>query len=230
MSYLSFFLDFLFPKRCVNCGKLGVYLCLQCQFIIKPVILPICPMCERQAVDGVTHPGCQTRYSLDGLISFFRYDGAVKAAIKRLKYKPYLSELAKILLPPALNGRENKESRGFAGFVVVPVPLHPRRQRERGFNQADLIGKAVAEKLGLQFVDGALKRIRNTKPQVELKGKERRENILNAFIISPNILISQYPNILLVDDVWTTGSTLRTCGNLLKRAGAKKVWTMTLAR
>ncbi len=185
-------------------------------------------MCERPAVDGVIHPGCQTRYSLDGLVSFFRYDGPVKAAIKRLKYKPYLTELAEMLVKEVTSNR--LVGNRFDNFTVVPVPLHPRRQRERGFNQAALIGKAVAKELGLQFIDDVLKRTRNTKPQVELKGKERRENIKDAFIISPNILISQYPNILLVDDVWTTGSTLRTCGNVLKRNGAKKVWAMTLAR
>lgn len=225
---LKFFLDFLFPKRCVSCGLLGQYLCRYCQSNIKFIKGGVCPMCERPAVDGVIHPGCQTRYSLDGLVSFFRYDGPVKAAIKRLKYKPYLTELAEMLVKEVTSNR--LVGNRFDNFTVVPVPLHPRRQRERGFNQAALIGKAVAKELGLQFIDDVLKRTRNTKPQVELKGKERRENIKDAFIISPNILISQYPNILLVDDVWTTGSTLRTCGNVLKRNGAKKVWAMTLAR
>lgn len=186
-------------------------------------------MCERASFDGQTHPGCQTRYSLDGLTSFFRYDGSVKAVIKRLKYKPYLSDLADLLVRQFFNNNLIKQQ--FSNnFIVISVPLYSSRERSRGFNQARLIGKKIADKLGLQFVNGVLKRTRNTKPQVELKGKERRENILNAFVVSPNILISQYSNILLVDDVWTTGSTLRTCSNVLKRAGAKKVWAMTVAR
>lgn len=185
-------------------------------------------MCERLAIDGVTHPGCQTRYSLDGLISFFRYDGPVKAAIKRLKYKPYLSVIAEILINHIFSNIAMKQFNN--DYFVISVPLHPSRERSRGFNQASLLGKAVAGKWGLKFVDGLLKRTRNTKPQVELKGDERRKNVIDAFAIFPNILISQYPNILLIDDVWTTGSTLRTCANVLKRAGAKKVWAMTIAR
>ena len=207
-------------------------------------------MCERQAVDGITHPGCRTRYSLDGLISFYRYDGSVKAAIKRLKYKPYLSELADIVIDNFYSSSERSESRSSRpirqaqgrqaqtiGYTIVPVPLHTQRERERGFNQASLIGKAIANQLRLQFKDNVLRRIRNTKPQVELKGDDRRKNVVDAFEISPNILVSlpagrqvKYPNILLIDDVRTTGSTLRACGNILKRAGAKKVWAMTIAR
>lgn len=188
-------------------------------------------MCERQAIDGITHPGCRTRYSLDGLISFYRYDGPVKAAIKRLKYKPYLSELVDVLLVTILDSIDTKRG-GFTGFTLVPVPLYPQRERERGFNQAALLGKVIAERLKLPFQDHLLKRTRNTKPQVELKGDERRKNVINAFAIAPNILVRQLadPNILLIDDVWTTGSTMRICGNVLKRAGAKRVWAMTIAR
>ena len=230
---LGFFLDFIFPKQCVHCGKIGQYLCKNCQAKFEPSKYPICPMCERDAIDGITHPACVTRYSLDGLVSFYRYDGPVKAGIKRLKYKPYLPELAETVVHYSSNKvRSSRYARtiNFSDFVVVPVPLHPQRQRERGFNQASLIGKAIAKQFGLPFADQVLKRTRNTKPQVALKGDDRRKNLADAFALTPNIVISQYPNILLVDDVWTTGSTLRNCGNVLKRAGAKKVWAMTIAR
>lgn len=231
---LGFFLDFLFPKRCVHCRSFGVYFCNSCRAKIEPIRFTICPMCERQAVDGVTHPGCRTRYSLDGLISFYRYDGPVKAAIKRLKYKPYIADLVDCLLPSILSTIEGKEDRQklgkFNGFTLVAVPLHSQRERERGFNQASLIGKAIAKELRLEFVNGVLKRTRNTKPQVELKGKDRRENVVDAFAVNKNYTLYAKRYVLLVDDVWTTGSTMRVCANVLKRAGAKEVWAMTIAR
>lgn len=226
---LNAFLDFVFPKSCVSCGEVGTYLCNNCQGKIAFLTEAICPMCERPAIDGVTHPGCQTRYSLDGLVSFYRYDGPVKAAIKRLKYKPYLVELARMLVNRVYEGGTLYKVPPFNNFIVVPVPLHPQRERERGFNQAALVGKAIAQQLSLEFKDNVLKRTRNTKPQVLLKEKDRRKNLTDAFAIDPSyqLLVTSY---LLIDDVWTTGSTLRSCANVLKRAGAKKVWAMTVAR
>lgn len=223
-------LDFVFPKRCVNCGNVGTYFCNNCQGKIVFLTEAICPMCERAAIDGVTHPGCRTRYSLDGLVSFYRYDGPVKAVIKRLKYKPYLAELAEMLVTGNTLIGNRFVGDKFAAFVVVSVPLHPQRERERGFNQASLIGKAIAQKLGLQFQDNVLIRTRNTKPQVELKGKDRRANLADAFAISSTYTPYAISDMLLIDDVWTTGSTLRSCANVLKRAGAKRVWAVTVAR
>lgn len=194
-------------------------------------------MCERQAIDGITHAGCQTRYSLDGLTALYRYDGPVKASIKRLKYKPYLAELAAILVGGVSNNsamqsppqRDPAMAGQFNNFTVVSVPLHSQRERERGFNQAALIGKAIAQRLSLEFQGDVLVRTRETKPQVELRGDERRKNLIDAFILNTKYKIHN-TNFLLIDDVWTTGSTLRSCGNVLKRAGAKNVWAMTIAR
>lgn len=223
----SFFLDFIFPQKCVHCGKLGQYVCKSCQEAMRPVEDMICPMCERRAIDGVTHPGCKTRYSLDGLISFYRYDGPVRSAVKRLKYKPYLSDLVTVLVNWDFNNEAMKQFSN--DFIIVPVPLHPQRERERGFNQAALIGKAIAKQLSLPFQDYVLKRTRYTKPQVVLKGDERRKNLADAFTHNTKYKILD-TNVLLIDDVWTTGSTMRACANVLKRAGAKKVWAMTVAR
>lgn len=225
--------DFLFPKRCVSCGKFGDYFCPACLSQIKFITTPVCPVCERPSISGATHPGCQTRYTLDGLISIWVYEGPVKLAIKRLKYKPWVFALADKLTDlaiPPLGENVSMNQSIKTKPLVVPVPLHKSRQRQRGFNQAALLGKLLAPKLNLEFVPDLLVRQKNTRPQAELKGKERQENIKDAFVISPNILISQYPNILLLDDVWTTGATLRACGNVLKRAGAKSIWGLTLAR
>lgn len=120
-----------------------------------------------------------------------------------------------------------KKSRG-EGWVVTAVPLHPKRQNWRGFNQSELVAKLLAQKLGLRY-ESLLKRIKYTKPQVGLLGSARKQNIKGAFsLYTPYSL--PHTNIILIDDVWTTGSTLRECTYILKRGGAKQVWALTLAR
>lgn len=226
-------LDLLFPKKCLGCGKIGEYFCSQCLNFTSVTNGEICPVCERPAIGGLTHPGCQSPGSLDGLTSIFAYKGLVKRAIVKLKYR-FVSDLAKDLIELFLSFcGEDKTFSQFCqkkGVFFVPVPLHPRRKRWRGFSQTNLLGKMISENLGLSFLPDLLQRVKNTRPQVELKEKDRKENIKNAFGFSPNILISQYPNILLFDDVWTTGATLKEAGRTLKKAGAKKVWGLTLAR
>ena len=115
--------------------------------------------------------------------------------------------------------------------ILIPVPLHPRRERWRGFNQAELLGKMLAGNFAWQFRNDILMRHKNTKPQIGLKGAKRKENIQGAFeIVHKSKILNLKSKILLFDDVWTTGSTLKECGNVLKRVGAKKVWGLTLAR
>jgi len=228
-------LDFFFPKRCVSCRALGSYLCPACLSQIKFVKEAVCPVCERQAIGGAAHPRCQSKYSLDGLTSVCVYEGPVKAAIHRLKYRPWITDLGEFLAGMILKRGDSSflmEDKG--NWLVVPVPLHPSRKRERGFNQAEILGKLLAQKLGLNFRPDLLIRHKKTKPQAELKGKERQENIKNAFMLNSNLQLDNLKicnsNALLIDDVWTTGTTLRICGGVLKRAGALKVWALTLAR
>ncbi|OGE28313.1 hypothetical protein A2867_04860 [Candidatus Daviesbacteria bacterium RIFCSPHIGHO2_01_FULL_40_11] len=232
---MNLILDFLFPKRCVGCKKLDTYFCQDCISNILQTDL-VCPRCEKLAVGGQTHPICKRRYGLDGLWSLGIYQGSLREAIKQLKYgrvRGLTEALVDILIeywvkyqPFVLD--QIKKDQG-AGWAIIPIPLHWWRGNDRGFNQSSLIGQILSKKLGLDYCDG-LKRIRYTKSQVKLKGQQRKQNIFNAFAISPNIPISKSPNILLIDDVWTTGSTLRECCYILKRHGAKKVWAVTLAR
>lgn len=208
-------LDFIFPKRCVNCGKIGKYFCAACRAKIR-AIAPnerICPMCGRLAFEGITHPRCRTRYGLDGLTSFFHYDGPVKKAIKAIKYR-YVSDLVKefISLIPSYT-----IPRG----VLVPIPLHPSRFRERGFNQSEVL----AEQLHIPMRTDILRRTRATMPQADIREKKKRlDNMKNSFISRET-----RGNIVLFDDVCTTGATLRNAAGALKRAGANHVWAMTIA-
>lgn len=217
-------LDFLFPRRCLGCGQWGKYFCQECLKKIKLIERQICPVCKKLAVSGKTHPRCQTKYSLNGLVSIFAYEGIIKQAIGKLKYK-FITDLAEELI-----GLTSKHMSYSKSSILIPVPLHPRRQRWRGFNQAELLGRILAEKFNWQVRTDILVRHKHTKPQVDLKGKERKKNIRGAFKITPKAKIKNLKKVWLFDDVWTTGSTLRECGQVLKRAGAKEVWGLTLAR
>lgn len=222
---MNLLLNLLFPRRCLGCGKLGKYFCRQCRIKIQPCEGQICPICERPAIGGATHPRCQTRYALDGLTSFWPYQGLVKKAIKELKYR-LVSDLASelISLTPLKDMKLQNQS-------LIAVPLHVKRENWRGFNQTDLLGKMIAQNLTLPFISDFLVRIKNTEPQITLSGKQRQENIRGAFSFNHNSeFIIHNSSILLFDDVWTTGATLRTCGAVLKKAGAKWVWGLTLAR
>lgn len=114
--------------------------------------------------------------------------------------------------------------------TIVPIPLFWYKENERGFNQVKLIEKELSKRLNLPFSNKLLVRKKMTASQTKLNPKDRLKNVADAFSTSPHILISSYPYILLIDDVWTTGATLKTAGNVLKRAGVKKVWGLTLAR
>lgn len=227
-------LDFLFPKKCVGCGKVGRYFCSECINNISQSEL-VCPFCERASVGGLVHPVCRRKFGLDGLWSLGVYQDPLRAAIQRLKYK-WIEELALILVDITLDywAKYNPilvtelKRDGGKNWLVVPVPLHWQRQNWRGFNQASLLGQALAKKIGLKYQE-SLKRIKKTKPQVGKLSAERRQNIKGAFALSPNSKLTTY-NILLIDDVWTTGSTLKECCYILKRGGTKKIWALTLAR
>lgn len=230
---MNFLLDFLFPIRCVNCKRVGEYLCSNCTLEIKQGEL-VCPTCERLSIGGITHPVCRRIYGLDGLWSLGIYQNPLRIAIQKIKYK-WVTSLAETLInitiiywaknPPILLDIIKKD-RGNS-WTIVPVPLHWTRKNWRGFNQSELLAKLLSKKLGLKYQD-ALVRTKKTKPQVKLDSFKRKQNIKGAFALTNNYhLVS---NILLIDDVWTTGATLKECTYMLKKGGAKQVWALTLAR
>ena len=235
-TIMNLILDLLFPKRCVGCGKFDTYFCHDCVRNIKQGDL-VCPKCEKPAVGGQTHPICRRTYGLDGLWSLGVYQDSLRSAIKKLKYK-WVKELAEVLVDITLEYWARYQPFVFdqikkdcgKGWVIVPVPLFWWRENDRGYNQSAEIGKLLASKLGLGYAQ-LLKRTRHTKPQAKLKSKDRHQNIRNAFSIDSGVaVVPRNDKVLLIDDVWTTGSTLRECCYILKRNGAKKVWALTLAR
>lgn len=245
---MNLILDVLFPKKCVGCGKFDSYFCADCVSNIIQGEL-VCPNCDILSVFGETHPFCKRVFGLDGLWSLGLYQGPLRRAIQRLKYKPYfVRDFAAVLVDIMLEYwakyqpfilDQIKKDKG-EGWVVVPVPLFWWRRNERGFNQSAEIGKLLSKSLSLDYCE-ALKRTRLTKSQTKVKGKYRKTNVRGAFGITKPYTLNPtsrasgrkallIPYVLLIDDVWTTGSTLKECCYVLKRAGAQKVWALTLAR
>lgn len=181
-------------------------------------------MCGKPALGGKTHPRCRTLYGLDGLYASAHYSGPVKQAIHLLKYR-----LVRDLTRFTVNELFTKIPPELPRFdYIVPVPLHAKRLRLRGFNQSVLIASYLSETFRVGVVDGILVRKAHTRPQAELKREDRLENIHHAFSCSDPSEI-RGKTIALVDDVATTCATLRECAHVLKRAGAKSVWGIVLA-
>lgn len=215
-------LDFIFPKKCVGCRRYGGYICQDCMVVVR-FAQPICPICQRAAIGGRTHPGCASKYGLDGLIVGCCYNGPVKSAIRLVKYRWHF-DVAKVLVDIA---SENIwKFKMPTHYVLVPIPLHVSRQRWRGFNQAEKICEILEKKFGVRY-QRLLKRSVATRTQVGLSRDERKKNIKGAFEVVGQI--EKGMRIILVDDVFTTGSTMSEACRVLKAAGAGEVWGMAVA-
>lgn len=221
-------LELIFPKKCLGCGKDGGYICSSClSSLASPK--PVCPECGRPSIDGMTHAKCKKRLGVDGLVSLWFYGGVIRKVTIALKYK-FSLEAARELADYTTAELKKRKLFLLKNLVLVPIPIHRLRGNWRGFNQAEEIGRLIAQKMGWEFLPHFLGRKKMSRPQTELKGKERLKNIKGAFSLSSNISISQYPHILLFDDVLTTGATLKEAAKVLKRGGAKMVWGLTIAR
>lgn len=231
---LDFFASLLYPKKCVRCRKGGAYICDSCFATINFLDFQICAVCQKGSIDGLTHPKCRTKFGIDGIISSIAYRGVVKKLLYQFKYSPFLSDLKEILGRVMYEGLIQQEA--FSNFIlqknvyIISVPLHPNRLKTRGYNQAELLAKELSYKLNLKYVSGVLIRVQKTKPQFSLKKEQRRKNIIGAFDVNPKLKEKiKDKNFLLVDDISTTGSTLKECAKVLKKSGAGKVLGITLA-
>lgn len=230
------FIDLIFPKHCAGCGKSGTYFCPNCIKNAKFFFPEICPICKKTSLDGLTHKNCAGKSAPDGLTVIWKYQGAPKNLVKKLKYKFAQSTALsfasaatgtlknfKRTLPTSPNWQKDK-------FILVPVPLHWTRKNWRGFNHTEEIGKFLCQTMGWK-TQNLLIRKKHTAPQVSLKREKRLKNLNSAFTLNPqfpNSLIAQSPNIILFDDVWTTGTTMLEATKVLKEAGFKKVWCLAL--
>lgn len=204
----QYFVDCLFPIYCVQCGREGEWWCPTC----------------RPDNTGTPH-FFVTPAPLDGLFTslFYHHGSPVATLIQQFKYQQgfAMAELWAEILP-------SKTLAVPAGASVVPVPLYSRRVRERGYNQAVIIGQLLAKKLQLPFAPDLLRRVRATKQQATLSRVERQENMRGAF--SARLDVPAPDTVVLVDDVFTTGATMEECARVLKAGGVRQVFGFALAR
>jgi ComF family protein len=184
----------------------------------------------------MTHPRCRTRYGIDGIFSFFRYDGIVKKAIKDVKYR-FVSDIVEELISHAPKSSFELLTSYLlphTSCILVPIPLHWSRANFRGFNQSEVLALKLAKRLNIPVWKDMLVRKQRTKPQVEMKSrKDRFKNMEEVFQINRNNeAMKRWSNvaIILVDDVSTTGATLRSAASVLKRTGATYVFGVTIAQ
>lgn len=218
-------LDLLFPKRCVGCGREGDFICLSCRQLLTLIKHPVCPTCGRPHPNGVLCPSCVDWQSrIDGIRSPFVFDGVIRQAIHELKYR----NLRALAVPLAELLYDYLSGNPVPADVLVPVPLHPKRWRERGYNQSGMLAIELRKLSGLPVVDDCLLRRQHTSPQAKSASvNERRSNVTDAFICRDSRL--QDKHVLLIDDVSTSGATLDACAAALKSNGAASVWGMVLA-
>lgn len=224
MKLASAVLDILFPRKCVQCGRGGEWICFACAAEMHWMTPPLCECCGREVGAGDRCQGCaRDRPRIGGIRACTRFQGAVRDAVHRLKYngqralaEPLAEYLAKTAqaLPPA--------------DALVPVPLHPSRERARGYNQSTLLAHELGRQMELPVIP-ALRRVRDTGAQVGLSRSERQANVKGAFACAgPGLAAGR--RLLLIDDVCTTGSTLVACAEPLLRAKADSVWGLVIAR
>jgi ComF family protein len=225
----------LYPPVCTICGgavRAGAYLCPGCEAKAVRIIAPFCEKCsepfEGSINDAFTCANCAHRtMHFDSAIAAYRGRGVVRDVIHEFKYGHQI-HLRYIVAKWLREALDDERLRGRQFDLIVPVPLHPTRKRERGFNQANLIAELLSVDVAIPLRP-MLERIRYTTTQTALDRAERIENLRNAFRLRKNANVRGL-RVLLVDDVLTTGSTLSECARVLKRAGALSVYAATAAR
>ncbi len=226
-----------FPSYCELCHgfleKPGErVICWLCQEKIRPCFAPSCPVCGRFFEGaGASHlcSACLEKgFPLAIHRSFARYEGLLKDVILLFKYRGF--EILGAFLGDLLARAFAEAEDIWAGVeAIVPVPLHPRRKRRRGYNQAQLIARRLARQRNVELLDKHLVKIKDVPPQTSLEAGEREKNVRGAFGVRREQELAG-KIVLLVDDVFTTGSTLRECSLVLRKAGVKETRAVTVAQ
>ena len=233
---LQAILDMLYPVRCPVCGDIviprGSKICCPCEKKLQLIAEPRCKKCSKPIENDQNEycSDCERKdYHFDHGYSLWVYDSIMKKSISDFKYR-YKKEYARYYIEKIVEGYGDTLNR-LAPDVLVPVPIHKSKYRERGYNQAEILANGIAKELNLPVMPDLLIRNKKTLPQKQLSDKERLKNLQEAFILNDKAL-SDYPKmlkrVLLVDDIYTTGSTIEACANVLIKNGIKEIYFITL--
>ena len=218
-------LDALYPLECAGCGGSGKVICDRCAEELPWLAPPYCRVCAASSESELCQACAQSGRRFDGIRAPFRYDGSIRQAILALKYggiKAAAPQLGDMLA-------DYLEANPLSGDLIAPVPMHSSRRRERGYNQAELLARRVAGSCDLPYQRDLLVRTRRVDPQAGMTSAgSRATNVADSVAVSRPSEVHDR-QIILVDDVATTGSTLDICASALKEAGAASVWCLTLA-
>lgn len=219
-------LDAFYPLECAGCGGTGKVICDRCADGLDILVPPFCEVCSAPG-EWRRCPACAQEEGrhFDGIRAPFIYSGAMRQAILAFKYGGIKAAAPQLggLLADYL--RDNP----LPGDVVTAVPMHRRRRRERGYNQAELLARQVSKRCGIHYGAGLLVRSRYVEPQAGTSSSAARAaNVVGSVALAGGQDVSGAA-VILVDDVATTGSTLEACAQALKEAGAVSVWGLALA-
>jgi ComF family protein len=239
MGIFTKFIDIIYPVRChicrsfiLNDSRPNNHFCPDCLNSFSKISPPLCPICgipfESFSEENHLCEEClRKRPFFDALGAPYLYEGRIMDAIHQMKYagKTYLADsLGPLMASFATNWLDNPE-----GLLMMPVPLHPKKLRERGFNQSLLLARTMMPVLGTELDFSSLRRVIYTRSQTGLKSEERKRNVRRAFTIDGQKELKE-KTVILVDDVATTGNTMNECARVLKKAGVEKVFCLALAR
>ncbi|OGZ58676.1 MAG: hypothetical protein A3B96_03915 [Candidatus Spechtbacteria bacterium RIFCSPHIGHO2_02_FULL_43_15b] len=235
-NYDKILLDILLPPICLSCGTEGAYICEPCFQALKKYSFFICPICKKRTPDGKLDRDCRKKSGLNRFLGapLPYYQETVKKLLHSFKYK-YAKDIAAPLSKMLTDFLDENNFADIASpqkskMIVVPVPLYNFRERERGFNHAGEIAKKVSVKYALPLDLASLKKSKNTQTQAQTTTKEERSvNVSGAFKCSNENAVSG-KIALLIDDVYTTGATMRECAGVLRGGGAIEVWGVTVSR
>lgn len=223
MNY-KLIVDIFFPRFCVGCGAEGSLLCSRCLDKIDSKRNDTgCPLCGGKSDYPKLCNRCRKDTDLSAVISLGEFKKELREALHALKYED-VKEISKVLGDMlAMRCKELDIKPG----IIIPIPLGRARARERGYNQSALIAKRLSKNLGWPYLD-ALARTRKTKPQTKLNRAQRKENLKDAFVSKFDFKKSKRP-VYILDDVITTGATLSSASQALKKAGACRISAITVA-
>jgi competence protein ComFC len=229
-KFRKIFLDIFFPRFCFSCKSEGRYLCGRCTLFLSEASF-VCPSCNKAVFSGERHRKCEG--NVDGLISFWEYEGVVKEMISKGKKESLIDVFEELMEYGFLYIEDNKEKfLRFFNFlfnektIISYVPIHKEKELKRGFDPAKEVAKNLA-RVTKKDVSCLLERNVDTKSQKDLKRKER---ILNVGKVFSFISQKEIKNVVLVNDVWESGATAKEAIRILKENGVKRVWVFVLAK
>jgi ComF family protein len=219
-------LNFLFPQKCLGCGEEGRLICPTCRNSLRRILNPICPKCGRPQPSGINCPSCVNwQNSIDCIRAPLQFEGLTREIVHQLKYK----NLRSLARPLAGILYDYLGQNPLPAEVLIPVPLHSRRLKERGYNQSALLATELSRLIHIPVDETCLIRTRFNPPQAKTESVEQRRDNVHAVFTCRDASVKDKP-ILLIDDVATSGATLDACAQALKAAGAVAVYGLTFAR